>query len=73
MRFLNFVQKFIINIILKLIKIYQAIPKRKSCKFIPTCSEFAAIKLKENGIRSVFVIIKRILRCNPFSKPGIDI
>ena len=43
------------------------------CKYEPTCSEYTkqAI-LKYGAIKGSFLGIKRILRCNPFSKGGYD-
>ncbi len=44
-----------------------------NCKYYPTCSEYTkqAI-LKYGSIKGSFIGIKRILRCNPFSKGGYD-
>ena len=43
------------------------------CKFIPTCSNYGIEAIKEYGsIKGTFLTIKRILRCNPFSKGGYD-
>jgi uncharacterized protein len=44
-----------------------------SCRFYPTCSEYAVQSISKygvfkGGIKSVW----RILRCNPFNKGGID-
>ena len=43
------------------------------CKYFPTCSEYTkqAI-LKYGSVKGVFLGIKRILKCNPFSKGGYD-
>lgn len=44
-----------------------------SCKFRPTCSEYALQALEEWGaLRGSAMAIWRILRCNPFSKGGYD-
>jgi putative membrane protein insertion efficiency factor len=44
-----------------------------SCRFSPTCSEYALISLREWGvvIGGAFAVW-RVLRCNPFSKGGED-
>jgi putative membrane protein insertion efficiency factor len=43
------------------------------CKFYPTCSEYAIEALEKYGaIKGSFLSIKRIFRCNPFSKGGYD-
>lgn len=44
-----------------------------NCKFYPTCSEYAIQAIEKYGsIKGSFISIKRILRCNPFSKGGYD-
>ena len=43
------------------------------CKFYPTCSEYAIQAYEKYGfIKGSFLTIKRILKCNPFSKGGYD-
>lgn len=45
----------------------------KKCKFYPTCSEYTKQAIEKYGvIRGSVKGIKRILRCNPFSKGGYD-
>ena len=64
------------KIILKLIDIYQKIPLSShfKCKFYPTCSNYAKEAIEHFGIfKGGFFTIKRILKCNPFSKGGIDL
>ena len=69
--FLNHKSFFIIQI-----KLYQKIISPifpNSCRFYPTCSEYAILAINKYGV--ILGIIKgifRILRCNPFSKGGID-
>ena len=44
-----------------------------SCRFSPTCSEYALISLKEWGlVIGGALAVWRVLRCNPFSKGGED-
>lgn len=43
------------------------------CKFYPTCSEYSIQALEKHGfLKGTLLSIKRILRCNPFSKGGYD-
>ncbi len=43
------------------------------CKYYPTCSAYALEALNKFGIiKGSYLSIKRILKCNPFSKGGID-
>lgn len=64
------------NIIILIIKGYRVfispfIPP--ACKYEPSCSAYAIDAFKKYGILKGFLLsIKRILRCNPFCKGGID-
>lgn len=43
------------------------------CKFTPTCSNYSIEAIKKYGsIKGSLLTIKRIIRCNPFSKGGYD-
>ena len=45
----------------------------KSCRFHPSCSNYALVALKEKGAwRGSLMIVKRILKCNPFHPGGYD-
>jgi len=44
-----------------------------SCKYYPTCSTYALEAIEKYGAaKGGFLAVKRILRCNPFSKGGYD-
>lgn len=44
-----------------------------SCKYAPTCSQYAVESLQKHGIcKGIVLILWRILRCNPWSKGGVD-
>ena len=44
-----------------------------TCKFIPTCSQYALEALDRHGaLKGSILAVWRILRCNPFSEGGID-
>lgn len=67
------------KIIIFLIKIYKKIisPMFSAagvhCKYYPTCSEYTMQAVEKYGvIKGCFLGIKRILKCNPFSKGGYD-
>ena len=72
-------------IILKLIRAYQktkifrgALAKQlflneSSCRFNPTCSNYTYEAVNKYGtIKGLFLGIKRIIRCHPWSKGGYD-
>ena len=43
------------------------------CKFYPTCSEYTKQAIEKYGaLKGSILGIKRICRCNPFSKGGYD-
>ena len=43
------------------------------CKYYPTCSEYMKQAIEKYGfIKGIYKGLKRILRCNPFSKGGYD-
>ncbi len=43
------------------------------CKYYPTCSEYTMQAINKYGcIKGSFLGVKRILKCNPFSKGGYD-
>lgn len=43
------------------------------CKYYPTCSQYTKEAIEKYGIfKGLFLGIKRILKCNPFSKGGYD-
>jgi len=63
------------RILIFIIKIYQKIPGNfhNYCRHIPTCSNYSIQALEKYGsIKGSYLSIKRILRCNPFGKIGID-
>ncbi len=71
-------------IILKSIKIYQKTLSfdhgvlslfypNGFCRFTPTCSEYGYEAIERHGIiKGGWLTVKRIIRCNPFSKCGHD-
>lgn len=44
-----------------------------TCKFIPTCSQYAYEAISKYGaLKGGALALWRLLRCNPFSKGGYD-
>ena len=63
-------------ILLLLIRFYRGFLsplKPPSCRYIPTCSEYAMIAVEKYGAaKGSLLAIKRILRCHPFHEGGYD-
>ena len=63
---------FIINFYRKHISVFLK-KNGVECKYYPTCSEYSLEAIKKYGAtKGLFLSIKRILKCNPFSKGGFD-
>ena len=67
------------KLLLFLIKIYQkyispiTVHYNIKCKYFPTCSEYTKQAIEKYGaFYGSFLGVKRILKCNPFSKGGYD-
>lgn len=64
------------EIALKLIRLYQLTWSRitlPSCRFTPTCSQYAYEAIQKFGIsRGSWLALKRLVRCNPLHPGGFD-
>lgn len=57
------------------VKAYQiaASPFPSPCRFSPSCSQYTIEAITRHGaLRGVLLGARRILRCHPFSKGGLD-
>lgn len=69
--------KFINLILIGMVRIYRKyispMKRMPSCKYIPTCSQYAIEALQKYGpLKGSYLAIRRILRCNHFHKGGYD-
>ncbi len=59
-----------------LVRLYQGLVRPflvGSCKFHPTCSEYAAEAFRVHGaLRGVWLALRRLMRCVPFTVGGYD-
>jgi putative membrane protein insertion efficiency factor len=47
--------------------------KPPTCRFVPTCSEYALQAIEKHGtFRGGIMAVRRILRCHPFHPGGYD-
>lgn len=74
--YLNTLAALPAKLVLLLVRIYQLcispmiVP---SCRFIPTCSEYAAEALQTHGLlRGSLLTVWRLLRCHPLCRGGYD-
>ncbi|MFN3521825.1 MAG: membrane protein insertion efficiency factor YidD [Phenylobacterium sp.] len=45
----------------------------RQCRFLPTCSEYAAEALISHGpVRGGWLAVRRVCRCNPWGGSGYD-
>ena len=70
------VSKAISKLFIIIIRIYQKILSPYfggNCRFYPSCSEYVIQAVNKYGLlRGTAKGVWRLLRCNPFSKGGID-
>jgi putative membrane protein insertion efficiency factor len=65
--------KKILIFLIKIYKKYISPLLPNSCRFYPTCSEYAIEALSKYGVlKGSIKAAYRILRCNPFNKGGYD-
>ena len=44
------------------------------CKYYPSCSEYMKQAINKYGcVKGIFLGLIRLLKCNPFSKGGVDL
>jgi putative membrane protein insertion efficiency factor len=62
-------------IVLKILVFYKRyISRGNNCRFVPSCSEYTYEAVEKSGVlKGLFLGFKRVLRCNRFSKGGIDL
>ena len=73
---MKIIKKVFSFVFLALIRFYQvAISPLKppSCRFTPTCSQYAIEAIKKYGpFKGLYLAIRRILRCHPWGGSGYD-
>lgn len=66
--------KFLVLFLIKIYQKYISPPLGKKCRFYPSCSQYTYEAVDKYGFfKGGFLGIKRILKCHPFNKGGIDL
>ncbi len=69
-------QRYLKQIIRGVIWVYQHLIRPcmpSCCRFYPSCSEYALQALTSYGVgKSLWLILRRLLRCHPLAKGGLD-
>ncbi len=64
---------FLLIIPVKIYKLFISPMIGASCRYTPTCSEYAIQALKKHGpFKGLYLSVKRILSCNPWGGHGHD-
>jgi hypothetical protein len=63
-------------LVLGLIRLYQRYVSpmtRPSCRYVPTCSQYAVESVSKYGaLKGLWLAVRRISRCHPFHEGGYD-
>jgi putative membrane protein insertion efficiency factor len=64
------------HLAIALVRLYQhalAPLYRGSCRFTPSCSEYAIEAFEKHGfVRGLTLTVRRLSRCHPFGAHGVD-
>jgi hypothetical protein len=73
----KFIGKIFCFILIGIIKFYKKfispMKRTPSCRYIPSCSQYALEALQKYGpLKGSYLAVRRILRCNHFHEGGYD-
>ena len=61
----------LIILLIKFYRLFISPLKPPTCRFVPTCSEYAIVAFEKYGvIKGLSLTVKRILKCHPFHPGG---
>lgn len=60
-------------VLLRLYKILLSPLFPGACRYLPSCSEYASIAIREHGaLKGAWLAAKRLSRCHPYGGSGLD-
>jgi hypothetical protein len=64
----------VLSLVLRTLAPSPGVADAPTCKFHPTCSEYAAQSLRKHGlVKGSAKAAWRVLRCHPWSRGGVDL
>lgn len=76
MRVLRFIAGLPKLLIVSLLRLYRAVVSPMygpTCRFYPSCSEYALVAVERHGVlRGGWLATRRLLRCHPWNPGGVD-
>jgi uncharacterized protein len=63
------------RLLIGLVRLYQSVRRGRPspCRYVPSCSEYAAIALDRHGAtRGGWLAVRRLCRCHPWGGYGAD-
>ena len=73
LRYLNILSTRFLILLIKFYQLFFSHFFKSNCRYLPTCSEYTIIALKEHGlIFGLYYSIKRLFSCHPFGGNGHD-
>ncbi|BBB90571.1 membrane protein insertion efficiency factor YidD [Methylomusa anaerophila] len=65
--------EFLLVSVIKFYRLFLSPLKPPTCRFVPTCSEYALLAIEKYGVvRGTYLAVRRVLRCHPFHPGGYD-
>lgn len=73
---MSFINSILTRILIGLVRVYQLCISPvmgSNCRFYPTCSSYMIEAIQTHGaLKGLWLGIRRLLRCHPYSDGGID-
>jgi uncharacterized protein len=63
------------RLLIRLVRLYQSSRRGRPspCRYVPSCSQYAAIALERHGAtRGGWLAVRRLCRCHPWGGYGVD-